>query len=545
MAWKQGGPGDVVRVERNGLLRARARKGAAVSAEASMRFSFPGSGQTAPTGQPELPQSEPDTTYVPSASGTRTVASGGDLQAAIDASVIDGRDILLDPLGTWTGNYTLPNPLVGGKINIRTDVSVASLPSRVTAANSGGLASVVTPNSLPAFTIPPGSSNWRLMGFEALVQAGVGTNFEVIKIGDLGSSQNSLALVPVGIVVDRIYGHGNTTGLMRRVISLHGRDCAVLGSTLTEAHDGSDAQAIFIVNTPGNLLLENLHVEASTENIMAGGADVTYGVNGLPSDITLRGIHFTKKQAWKGGSFSVKNHLEWKLGRRILVENCAFDQMFVGAQFHSIVMQSVNQGLTNPWAVVEHVTYRYLHIKDAPNGVNMLAAFSGGTNALPMNNILWEHILLEELGSGSSYGEGNGDTFSALDDIADLTIQNVTSAKVGRGPLYLGGGSKTKDRFKLKDSIMDGGTLGIYGDSHPNGVTALDTYAPGHDVAGNHFYDWPAGNPGQPAGNSYPTEAGVQFTDHANGDYTLQGGSPAAGKGCDISTLNSKLTGVR
>ena len=42
MAWQTGKPGDVVRVEQSGTLRARARKGSGVSRETRMRFSFPG-----------------------------------------------------------------------------------------------------------------------------------------------------------------------------------------------------------------------------------------------------------------------------------------------------------------------------------------------------------------------------------------------------------------------------------------------------------------------------------------------------------------------
>jgi len=44
MAWQTGKPGDVVRIEQSGTLRARARKGSGVSKETRMRLSFPGPG---------------------------------------------------------------------------------------------------------------------------------------------------------------------------------------------------------------------------------------------------------------------------------------------------------------------------------------------------------------------------------------------------------------------------------------------------------------------------------------------------------------------
>ena len=61
---------------------------------------------------------------------------------------------------------------------------------------------------------------------------------------------------------------------------------------------GFDAQAIAGWNGPGPFTITNNYLEASTENVLFGGADPGIA-NLVPSYITFKGNHVAKPEAWR------------------------------------------------------------------------------------------------------------------------------------------------------------------------------------------------------------------------------------------------------
>jgi hypothetical protein len=118
---------------------------------------------------------------------------------------------------------------------------------------------------------------------------------------------------------------------------------------------------------PGPFKIVNNYIEASSENIMFGGADPT--VQGLvPSDIEIRRNHVTRPISWKG-KWLVKNLFELKNAQRVLVEGNVFENNWQDGQGGSAVnLKSTNQNGGCPWCGTQDVTFRYNLIRNTGSG---------------------------------------------------------------------------------------------------------------------------------------------------------------------------------
>src|SRR5439155_4248500 len=101
---------------------------------------------------PEWPRVFLETPYAPPTTGTLIrVASGGDLQAALNAAH-QGDVIELQAGATFTGNYVLPDKSGSGWIYIRSS-ALAGLPApgtRVDPSYAPFMPKIITPNTAPA-----------------------------------------------------------------------------------------------------------------------------------------------------------------------------------------------------------------------------------------------------------------------------------------------------------------------------------------------------------------------------------------------------------
>src|SRR3954469_1440938 len=232
-------------------------------------------------------------------SATLTVSAGGNLQAAIDAAR-PGDTILLQAGAVFTGEYTLPAKGGTSFITIRSAAADSALPAagaRITPSFAPSLAQIRATQFGPAFKTIGAASYWRLMFLE-IVPASSSTVGNLIELGGLTFEQTALSTVPHHLVVDRCYIHGNPAWQQRRAIALNSGDTQILNSYIADIKSQFyDAQAIAGWNGPGPYLIENNYLEATTENIMFGGADP--GIpNLVPSNITIRRNVISKPLAW-------------------------------------------------------------------------------------------------------------------------------------------------------------------------------------------------------------------------------------------------------
>jgi uncharacterized protein YjdB len=518
-----------------------------------------GSGVTAVL--PQLPSSTPSAS-VPAPTGrTIKVAAGGDLQAAIN-SAQPGDVVALAPGASFIGHFSLPAKACTGWITLRTDISDGSLPgagSRITPSYAGQLAKLVTPDAEPALRTAIPTCQWRVFGIEITgTLPSTSIQYGIVTLGDGGwvgggDQQVSLDKVPQDLVLDRVYIHGTPTLNTVRCVALNSGRTSIVNSYFDMCHaKGFDSQAIEGWNGPGPYLIENNFLAGAGENIMFGGADP--GISGLsPSDITIRGNHVYKDPSWKG-VWTVKNLLELKNARRVLIENNVFENNWADAQSGmAIVIKSTTDscGTGCMWEGTTDVTFRYNLVQNSPRGFNVQAYDNSyvptGTN-VHVQRVRAENNLFLNIGTG-------GDGWLALltHDLTDVAL--IHNTFIGNLPTsgtalvmdYAGGSAKG---IQLDDNIFYGhNDYAIFYSGMQVGTKSLEAFAgtswsfTRNIVASVNpqYVAW------HPAASWYPaTATSIGF----NSDYSLAASSPYKGKsagidpGADVAGVTSRTAGV-
>ena len=320
---------------------------------------------------PALPQTYIDTTYSPPSGNTITVNSGGNLQTALNNAQL-GDTIVLQAGATFMGPFTLPNKTSGsGWIYIRSS-NYFILPApgtRVSPSNETNMPKIVT-TSGGGTTIKTvaNSHHYRFVGIEFKPVTG---NF-VYNLISIGNGETSAALLPSDIVFDRCYIHGDPSVGGRRGVAMDGTRIAVIDSYVSDFKEvGADTQALWAYNTPGPLKIENNYIEAAGENVMFGGAEPK-STNTIPSDIEIRRNYFFKPLSWIGSSWSVKNLLEFKNARRVLVERNRFENNWAAAQQgYSLLLTPRNENGGAPWSAAQDITIRLNTFINLGQGFNL------------------------------------------------------------------------------------------------------------------------------------------------------------------------------
>src|SRR5206468_652846 len=133
---------------------------------------------------------------------------------------------------------------------------------------------------------------------------------DIMTLGDGSPAQNTLALVPHDLIVDRCYLHADPGSPQKRGIALNSASTTITGSYIAGMKAvGQDSQAIAGWNGPGPYAITNNYLEGAGENVIFGGADPAIP-NLVPGDITITGNLFSKPVAWRSEGWSVKNRSE-------------------------------------------------------------------------------------------------------------------------------------------------------------------------------------------------------------------------------------------
>lgn len=462
-----------------------------------------------------------------------TVRAGEDLQAAIDRAQ-SGDTIVLEAGATFTGNFVLPSKRRLAYVTIRTSTPDDRLPgpdARIRPADAPLLARLRSPNERPALQTAPGAHHWRLLFLEFAPNATSGS--DIIRFGDGSSQQSTLASVPHHLEVDRCYIHGDPVVGQKRGIALNSASTRIINSHFSDFKlVGQDTQAIDGWNGPGPYLIENNYLEAAAENVMFGGADPA--IPGLvPSDITIRGNHFSKPTDWRRERWTVKNLFELKNARRVLVEDNLFENNWQAAQpGPAIVLTPRNQDGTAPWSVVRDVMFRRNVIRHVAAAFNILG-FDNNDPSERTTNIAIHHNLVVEVDQRVWGGSG---AFLLIGDAArTISVDHNTVMQSGAAVAVYG---RPTSQFIFTNNLVRFNGLGIKGDGRATGQDTLAAYFPGAVVANNVFAEAP-GNAQYPAGNLFPARAVwvAQFRDYFGGDYGLSASSAYRGAATDGSDL--------
>lgn len=461
-------------------------------------------------------------------------------QSAINASTC-GDTIVLVAGSTYKGNFTIPATSCSGWIAIESS-ALGSLPpsgTRVGPSNVASMATISTPNASPAIQFTANSNHWRLIGLE-ITTSFVSTMATVYYLVGTGESLSVQSQLPSYLILDRIYLHGLPTSNVQHGIGMDTQSIGIVDSFCDEIHHNeADSQCFFSYNGTGPFLIQNNFIQAAGENIMFGGADPSI-VNLVPSDITIVGNLIQKNIVWNAEAapynWIVKNHFELKNAQRVLFDGNVLQYTWNAAQSESIILRGVNQSGNCTWCVVQDVTVTHNLIQHAPSGI-VIANPDTNYPALTTARLLVENNVLTDINSVNWGAKGWG-FFISLDTAGSgAPVQNITinhnTVLPDQADVFIGdNGSVTNLRFT--NNLWNHGSYGLSGNGVAEGTATLSFFAPGY-VYMNNVFIVPSGSSTAkyPSGTFWQTQAGVQFTNFAAGNYRVLSSSPYHNAGTD------------
>jgi hypothetical protein len=537
---------------------------------------------------------------------TITVNRGEDLQTALNNARC-GDTILLEAGATFTGQFTFPNKSCDDAhwIIVRTTTDDSLLPaqtSRVTPCYAG----VSSLPGRPAFNctstrnvlaklimnrvggsgpllFAPGANHYRLIGLELTRTAGTGLVYALAMTTSGGATNK--------IIFDRLWFHGTTRDETIRGVQLGGGTyVSIINSFFTDFHCVSnlshctDSHAIAggTGNHPmGPYKIKNNFLEAAGENIMFGGGAAAY----TPSDIEISNNHIFKPLTWlkgqpgyvggaNGNPFIVKNFLEFKNARRVLVEGNIMQNTWGGfsQNGYAVLLTPKNQagsGTTNlcPICLVTDVTIRYNMISHVGNGLQIANVLSDNhAGALDGERYSIHDLIIDDINPVKYQGTGHAVTMISVPGTAFLknVFINHITAFPPSGAFNIGNTTGIKlPNFTVANSLITAGSYPVWSTGggtancayydHP--LTTLSACFSPYSFNHNAMISSPAAYPPGtwPAGNFFPASiSAVQFINYSGRNYQLQPSSPYKGKGsdgkdlgADVSAVNAAIAGAK
>ena len=407
-------------------------------------------------------------------------------------------------------------------ITIRSSAAADGPPAshRVSPADAHLLPKLRTENAEPALRTAPGAHHWRVELVE--IQGGPVPEGDLVQLGDGSGRQNSLGAVPHDLVLDRCYIHGDPGTGRKRGIALNSAATTVTGCWIDEIKlEGQDSQAIAGWNGPGPFTIVNNRLEAAGEVFLLGGSDPAIG--GLvPSGIRFRANYLTRPVGWRDERWQVKNLLELKNARDVLIEGNVFENNWQAAQSgYAILFTPRNQDGHAPWSRVENVRFRNNVVRHVAAAVSILGHDSPNESG-PARDIEITGNLFYDV-EAHSWG-GNGDFLLIGDGPSDVRIDHNTILQSGNLVSAYGGPANHPvpiAGFVFAYNIARHNEYGVHGSDHGVGNDTLSAYFPGAVFTGNVIAGGSAS--AYPSGNEFPSSGSFDrlFVDPSAGDFRL------------------------
>ncbi len=409
---------------------------------------------------PEPPRTYIETAYQRPAGSTIRVRGGEDLQAALDRAK-PGDTVVLEAGATFTGNFDLAPKTGKGWIYVQSSAidKIAHPDQRTSPADAPNMAKIETPNSTSAISVLPGASNYRLVGLEITPATGAPRVYQLVNIDFITSRVAAkvrdmvqsvapgvvgAAEFPRNITIDRCYIHGSDSQDVRQGVVANGSSVAVINSYISDIHDSTmDSQGILAYRTTGPIKIVNNFISATTENVMFGGAGGAANPY-VPSDIEVRGNWLYKPLTWiplttgGRGKWAVKNNLEFKSAKRVVVSGNVLENNWRSAQNGTSLLLTprVANDQGGPNTVVDDISVENNLLKNIDAGFAIAefdegvkdGTWNGETRRIRIANNL---ILLREGGDG-----GFRPGFSIGPTLRDVVLQHNTVQGMGRAPCY-------------------------------------------------------------------------------------------------------------
>jgi hypothetical protein len=526
---------------------------------------------------------------------TIAVPAGADLQIALNRANC-GDTIALQAAATFTGVFTFPAkncddshwiivrtnaddsalPPEGNRLN-PCYAGVTSLPGRPDfhcTTSTNVLAKLVMPTSGSGPVVfASGANHYRLIGLEITRTSASGIVYALSSTAPNATADH--------LILDRIWLHGTAHDETKKGFVLAGASYAgIIDSFVTNIQcisvsgactDASDVGGG--LDPVGPFKVVNNFLEASGENILFGGGPSSI----TPADIEIRHNHMFKPLTWlrgqpdyvggaNGNPFMVKNFLELKNARRVLIEGNIMENTWGGfsQNGYAVLLTPKNQGgggATNvcPNCLVTDVTIRYNMISHVGNGLqiaNVLSDSQGG--ALDGQRYSIHDLIIDDIDPVKYQGTGHVAEIMSVPGTAllkNLSINHLTAFPPS-GLFSIGNTTGTKiSNFVVSNSLMTAGKYPVWSTGggtancayYDRPLTTLTTCFSPASFSHNAIIASPSAYPPSnwPSGNFFPTTiSAVQFVNYNGGnggDYHLLPSSPYKNAGSDGKDLGADI----
>jgi hypothetical protein len=483
-----------------------------------------------------------DSSYVAPRGAILNVAAGGNLQAALDKAQL-GDTIVLQAGATFRGPFKLPNKTTGSGWIYVVSSNLSNLPSsgiRVGPANATNMPKILAPNGLSAINTVANSHHFRFVGIEFAPAPGTSLIYVVVRIGNTDTSPTTLAH---HIVFDRCYVHGIPNANDRRGIEMDGAYVAVVDSYISDFQEVmTESQGLWAFNTTGPLQIRNNYSEAATENVMFGGADSRQAAL-VPTSIEIRDNYFYKPLALIPTKFPMKNLLEFKAARRVLVTGNTFENNPAKSQNGFALLITPRNGGGAPWSVTSDLAIVGNRFINVGSGINIAGLNDLGS---PPTLMTARVLIRDNIMSVTGLNGADGRAFQFIASGSDYTINHNTIINTALPPSYpdstvgLADSKRGKiSNFVFTNNLSTRTAYGFFGSGVGEGTRALNTFFTNWTFSRNVLVGRLAGN--YPGANFFPANvAAVDFVNYAGGNYALAANSPydnAGTDGTDIGAL--------
>lgn len=509
--------------------------------------------------------------YVTRVGTVRTVNSGGDVQAALNAAV-PGDVIVLEAAAVFSGNFTLPNKTGSGDIyvvasTVHAGTFTTPAGTRITSgAQTATLRHSGAGNVSPLLsTTGNGRTGWRFVGIT--FDTAPGSTYDLnslIRLGD--PNEPVVANYPGRFVFDRCRMLGLPLQNIRRAIWVMGPEFACVDSQILDINTGvsdGDSQGILVTSAALTGTIYNCEISGATEAVVFGGLDnnVIADTTVVPQDWDVDRCYFHHNLyqdedegggSWNGRVYSTKNLIETKAGRRI-----RFRRIVIGRhlgkdqQFVATIKSDKNDVRVTP---CEDVTIQDILCQDVMALVQT-RGFDDDPSSARLQRVTVDNIAIYRARATTRItprivqctGWGRQLEFSRITAILPSTNDNSVISFVDPDP-----GAVMQD-FRLRNSILGA----AYGMQVPGSVD----YGIGDSVTGERTLEglMLVGRPSSPytgfnINGAYPANAAaVGFESYANSlsdDLLLDAASPLKGilpggidPGADIPALLTATAG--
>jgi hypothetical protein len=471
-----------------------------------------------------------------SAARTWSVSSAAALRDAL-SKARGGDTIVLDPGRTYTGSFELP-PHAGDEwITVRTS---ATLPERrLATADIPKLAKLVSAvKGQPTMTTAKGAHHWRLVGLD-VSQTG-GNTYGIIRCGE-ADGYTSLEQVPHHIEIDRVYVHVADDMQERRGIQTNCSDLTIRRSVVRGMkEEGEDSQAIGGWDGTQRIRILDNEIEAASEPILFGGSPSSK-ITPVPTDIEIRGNYISKPLAWRGKPWNLKNLLELKNARQVVVTDNLFENNWPAAQTGWAILFTARGFESAPWSTLEDVTFERNVVRNVSSGINILGLDDGvkvpivGRRMTIRNNLIVTNR--NDLG-------GDGWCYQLLGGASDVVIDHNTCINDGTAVLAVDKGRKAITGFRYSNNVAIDGEYGIKGSGEAPGTPTIQRLFEKPVVENNVFGDC-KGTP-YPATNRCleRTPFFAQFMNPQEGDYSVKSTSSWRGAATDRKDIGADVSAL-